>query len=78
MLLASRLARTLTAAVDHDRWVMLGSCLGNGLGRRLDILSRKVRARGPTTEDDVHVLVSARLDDRSKSLFRDTHERVWI
>lgn len=46
--------------------------------RRVDVLGGEIGALGAAAEDDVHVLVSARLDDRGDALFRDAHERVRI
>ena len=42
------------------------------------MLGGEIGALRAAAEDDVHVLVSARLDDRGDALFRDAHERVWI
>ena len=42
------------------------------------MLGGEIGALRAAAEDDVHVLVSARLDDRGDALFRDAHERVRI
>lgn len=42
------------------------------------MLSGVIGALCASTEDDVYVLISARLDDGGDALFRDAHERVRI
>lgn len=42
------------------------------------MLGGEIGALGSPTEDDVHVLISARFDDRGDTLFGDAHEGVRI
>jgi hypothetical protein len=67
-----------TAAVDHDRRVVSRTRFGDRVCGFADVLGSKVWTFGAATEDNVHVLISTRLDDRSDALFRDAHERVRV
>ena len=37
-----------------------------------------IRARGPSSQDYVHILISLSLDNRGQSCFSDAHERMWV
>jgi len=67
-----------TAAVNHDRWVALRACFSDRTRRLADMFSGEVRTLRAAAQDNVHVLVSTRLDDGGDTHFRDTHERVLV
>src|SRR6266404_6855842 len=67
-----------TAAVDHDRRMILRACLRNCVRSIVDVFSRVVWTLRSTAQNDVHVLVSTCLDDRCYTLFGDTHECVGV
>lgn len=54
------------------------SRLRDGGRGRPDVFSSVVRSACASAEDDVHVLVAARLYDRGKALLSDTHEGVRV
>lgn len=58
--------------------MLRGARLGDRRGGRLDVLGGVVGAAAAATQDDVHVLVAARLDDRGEALLGHAHERVRV
>lgn len=67
-----------TAAINHDRRVASRTRLGDGVGCLADVLGGKVWTFCAAAQDDVHVLISARLDDGGDALFGDAHERMRV
>lgn len=70
--------KILTAAVDHDRHMVVRTSLLDGRGGSLDVLSSKVGTLGAATENDVDVLVTSGLDDGGNTLLGDTHEGMGV
>ena len=66
----------LTAAINHDASPL--PFLENVLGGFLYKLVSIVGATGPTTEDNVYVLVAACLDDSCETLLGDAHECMGV
>ena len=72
------LLQLLTAAVNHDRGVVVGASLGNGSGGSLDVLSSEVGATAAATEDNVDVLVAAGLYNSGEAVLGDAHESMRV
>jgi len=72
------LVRVSVRAVDHDARPHIRSRLLHGRNSSADGLGVVVGALGTAAEDDVHVAVTARLDDGGETLFGDTHEGVGV
>jgi hypothetical protein len=67
-----------TTAIDHDRWMVSRTRLGDRVCRFAYVLSSIVWTLRSTAQDNVYVLIPARFDDRSDALFCDAHERVRV
>ena len=67
-----------TAAVDHDRRMVSRTRPCDRVCRCAYVLGGIVRALCAAAQDNVHVLVPARLDDGGDALFRDAHKRVRV
>ena len=50
----------------------------NDFHRLTNMLRGKVRTLGPTSENDMDILIATRLDNSRKTLLGDTHESVRI
>ena len=75
--------KELTTAIDHNASKRLLSLFFkllflDSFRRFTHMLRCKVRASGSTSENDMNILVTTRLDNSGKTLLSNTHESVRI